>query len=1096
MNDDAKLLDQLLAEAGLETDDASETALVADTAPGPYPLSYAQELLWQVDQAFPGLATYNLPVVRRLRGRLDCNALERSLAAIAARHDVLHTRYATVDDEPVAIVDEPGSFDVDLVDLRGVAAPDRQARADALIDERAWQPFDLENEHVFRAALIRLDDDDHILLLGLHHIACDGWSLGIIFRELALLYCGDVTNVPANVLPIPIGYHDFARWQRERLQSDRYAVSLAYWRGEFATPVDSLKFENNGASDGPADMAVRYALALDTQTTSALRSFARARNATPYMTLLAVFAIMLRRYTGSTAFRIGSNVAARTNPALEPIVGYFNNTLALRLDFACEPTFDELLADVRTRCLGAFDNQDIPYEKLVLAARASGAATSEPLFNVVFSADDATGTLELPGVRVESYELVRAVTKFDLSLFMAETAQGVKLTLLARSRLWSEATCERFLEQFGDLARDAIERPGEPVDRLFDRSNATAAAPAAGDFLDRFESCAAAKPVTIALVCGESQMTYSELNGRANAFAELLRERGVAHQTPIGLAVERTTNAVAAYVAILKAGCIVVPFEPTLPPERIAQQLSIAGVTLAVTGEPSGLAPDGPFERIALDATAYHEADVARRTAPGDIAYIVFTSGSTGVPKGVAVTHACITNYTDAISAALGGVDAGWHFGLPGTLAADLGYTSFFPALTSCGTLHVLPADVTSEGVKLRDYLETRPLDVLKITPRHLRALASGVELGDLLATRWTILGGETLHFDFAQELVAAGRGRVLNHYGPTETTVGATTFEVTPASLARAREEGAHSIPIGMSLANVQTFVLDAGGESVPPGAIGELWIGGAGVAAGYFGRPDLTDERFSNDPALGRRYRTGDRVRRLASGALEFLGRLDDQVKIRGYRVELGEIEAALSQLLEVHDAAVTLDGLESPLTAYVVIVADAPALDPETLVISIKKRLEHRLPDYMVPQAIVVVEALPRTPNGKLDRSALPAFNAPPTTTAAAPHTPTQSALVEIWAAAFSRPAPSIGVSDDFLALGGHSLIAIRMLGQIKRRFGVRLSLASVLEKRTIENLAAVIDRLSADAPSGDGPGLARIQRVARPPAGARAEESEPG
>lgn len=1046
---------------------ATEPVLRAGSGDDSRPLSYAQELVWLLGNASPGLIAYNMPVARRLKGALDIAALERSLGAIAARHDVLRTRFVVSGGEPAAFVDEARPLALRYVDLRELCASERDARAAATVGARAREPFDFAREHAFRPTLVQLSDDDHILLMELHHIACDGWSVGVIFGELAALYRADITGAPITLPPLEIRYSDFARWQREMLDGNWLERSLTYWRAELDAPSEPLELPVDGTPESADDAAIKRTLDLDADLAAALRQLARERKATPYMALLALFATLLHRSTGLPSFRVGTNVAGRMNRALEPLVGYFNNTLAVRCDFSGDPTFDDVLSRVRERCLGAFDHQDVPYEKLAL-----GAA---PLFNVVFSADNAADILELADVDVEAYALDLGVTKFDLSLFMSETPHGIRLTLYARSKLWSAATSERFLEQLRILMHSAVFAPQQRIARLplltaaeralAERCNATAADTGGAGVLARLEAQTVRVPDATALVCGEEFLTYAALDARANALALRLCERGVTRNVPVGLAAERTTNAIAGFLGILKAGGVVVPFEPGVPPERLRQQLSVAEVRHVVSGV--------EIERILPD-----DLERSDRRAD-DLAYIVFTSGSTGVPKGVAVTHDNLRNYVGALTRVIAGAGEGWHFGLTGTLAADLGYTAFFGALCTGATLHVLPTEVTNDAARFAEYLRMRPLDVLKITPRHLRALAAGAALDAILPARCTILGGEALELDFADELLAAGRGRILNHYGPTETTIGATTFDVTAGSLAAARSAGARTVPIGFPLANVQAHVHDSHLEPMPLGMIGELYVGGAGVAHGYFGRPDLTSERFST-PAGGRVYRTGDRVRRLPNGALEYMGRSDDQVKVRGFRVELGEIEAALRTIPEIADAAALVSGdTEAPVTAYVVLARGASLPN-------VKEWLESRLPAFMIPGTVVVVDALPRTASGKLARKALVAAGAPQPAIngATTPRTSTESALVEIWAEAFKRDPGSIHVDDDFLELGGHSLIAIRMLGKVNQRFGVRLPLASVLEARTVAQLAARIDERADDKNFGDGPTLVRIPRITRP------------
>jgi len=1110
LTDDPALLDQLLAEAGIAAA-PHPVALRRSAETGSQPLSYAQELVFAIDRATPNLVTYNVPVVRRLNGDLDVAALESALSAVAARHDVLRTRFALENGEPIAIVDDARPVPLRVVDLRDAPASERAQGAEAVVAARAAAPFDLASEHAFRPALVRTGDREYVLILELHHIACDGWSIRVLLGDLSIAYGAFARGLPYDAVPLDAGHTDFARRQRRMFEGGELERSLAYWRAELATPVEPLDLAIDGTAAAAPDDATRCTLDLDPDLSRSLARLGRESRATPYMTLLAVVATLLHRYTGRDAMTIGANVAGRSELELEPLVGYFTNTLAIRCDLGGDPTFDEVLARVRERCLGALDHNDLPYERLALAAggaRGPGAAT---LFNVVFSADDpAPEALALDGVAAAPYPIDLGLTKFDLTFFLTEITDGLRLTLYARSRLWSAATAERCLRHLRVLAASIAVRPAARISQhallsggeraLIERSNATTVALPAGDVRDRIEAAARNRPGAVAVRTDAVSLTYAELDARARDLAARLHARALAQRSPVGLAVPRTPETIAAYLGIWKAGGIVVPFEPDLPPERLRRQLAIAGVRLVVTALPlpSDLGPGIAIEQLVPDDAAGPGDAVPHDRRADDVAYVAFTSGSTGEPKGVTVTHGNLANYVAAIARVLAPETAatpkpglaGWHFGVSGTLAADLGYTALFPALCAGATAHVLPKEVTNDSSRFAAYLRAQPLDVLKITPRHLRALAAGTELAALLPWRWIVLGGEPLDLEFADALLAAGRGRVLNHYGPTETTVGATAFEVTSASLAAARANGARSVPIGTPLANVRAAVLGAHDELLPIGIAGELWIAGAGVSLGYIGRRDLTEERFRTLPELGYAYRTGDRVRRLADGALEYLGRTDDQLKVRGYRVEPSEIEAALRAFHEIADAAVVPQAdPEMPIEAYLVLAAGAPPpTTAQAFERDLRARLAATLPDYMLPSAYVVVERLERTANGKLDRAALRARAAAPAEDAArSPRTETEAAVLGIWADAFKRDASTIGVTDDFLDSGGHSLIAIRLLGKLNRRFGVRLPLGRLFENRTIERLAAAIDERLREGGSNAVPAAAPIPRIARAPRG---------
>ncbi len=1106
MTIDQALLDQLLAEAGM-TKETGVPSLRARPRSGRLPMSFAQELLWLLDNASPGMTAYNMPLARRITGTLDVGALERSLEVLVARHETLRTRFALVDGEPSQIVDAPSEFGLCTIDLRDVPVGERAAYAEAAITKRARAPFNLARDHMFRATLARVAEHEHILILEMHHIICDGASLGVLFRDLSAAYHAFRAQEPLDLPALDFQYADHALWQRETLAGERLSALLAYWRAQLGEHTEPLELPTDFPRRAtPTFAGAQRSCVIEPQLLEALKGLARRHDATLFMLALAIYATLLHRYTGRSTVFVGSNVAGRMEPGTENLIGYFNNTLAMRAEFAGDPPFAQLLARVRESCLGAYDHQDVPLEKLVLELRdGAGRLGQAPLFDVVLTAQNAGApALELEGASVSPYGVDMGATKFDLTLFMTETPQGLRLTLRARSDLWSTASIERMLAQLQTIAAAVVADAKQPVSRLpvvtseeaqiIAVANATAADVGDGSVVDAFETQAARVPESTAIICGERRLTYRELNAQANALALRLQARGIGHGTPVGLAAERSPSAIVGLLGILKAGAAYVPFEPDLPQERLAQQLAESGTRLVVTSADAvtrlSLAASAV---IVLGDDAASNDNLAHNLGTEDLAYALFTSGSTGVPKGVAVTHGNLASYVRAISRVLAdvppdasgdglGAFAGLEFALTGTLAADLGNTVLFPALCSGGTLHILPREVTNDPAQLAAYVRSHPLDVVKITPSHLRALLADDAIASSLPARWIVLGGEALPFDLAYELLDAGRPRVLNHYGPTETTVGATTFEVTPASLETARAAGARTVPIGGPMANVQAHVLDANLQVVPLGIPGELYIAGRGVARGYVNRPDFTAERFVELPGTGRAYRTGDRVRRLQSGALEFLGRTDAQVKLRGYRVDLGDIEHTLARHPCVAQTAVVLrdscDAGEPTLVAYVAPRGDATHEQ-------LRAWLAEWLPDYMVPATIVALERLPLTASGKVDRRALP--DPEPSARSdsyVGPRTQTEVALAAIWAEVLRHEC--VGVNDHFLALGGHSLLAIRILGKVSRAFAIRLPLRALFEAPTIEKLAAVVDNTVASADADDfGP-------VPRAAAGTRGSE----
>jgi non-ribosomal peptide synthetase component F/acyl carrier protein len=733
--------------------------------------------------------------------------------------------------------------------------------------------------------------------------------------------------------------------------------------------------------------------------------------------------------------------------------------------------------------------------------------------------DTLPDELRLGAAQVHTIAIDFGMAKFDLTLLVAEQPEGLRLALWYRSDLFSAGYAQRFLGHMRSVLEAAVANAEQRVSELplltkterdqLARWNDTAVDEGEPTtVVELFERQAARVPSQKAVIASDAELTYAELNTRANQVAHLLRTRGTGRGTVVGLLLDRSADALVGMLGILKSGAAYAPLSVDAPSARLAQQIAEAGAKVVVTNAALSEKVPATISRVALDTeapalSALFGENPSPSIAPEDVAYVLYTSGSTGVPKGVAVTHANIVHYTRAISgvlagdksrslAALGTTKGGggttsndvvptgarsviegpalfdsWNFGLASTLAADLGNTSLFPALLSGGTLHVLSKSVTTEPARFAEYVTAHPLDVLKLSPNHLIALVggkSGGELGALLPKKWLVLGGEALRPDVARVLLGPGSCRVLNHYGPTETTVGVCTFEVTAESLARVQREGAQTVPVGMPLANTHAYVVDANGNEQPVGIPGELWLGGAGVTNGYLNRPEMTAERFV--PFRGERvYRTGDRVRRLPSGAIEFRGRADDQVKVRGFRVELGEIEQVIAQHRGVTQSAVALHATaegEQRLVAYVVAQVSGYAAAHATKVTpdEITAWIATRLPEYMVPSAVMIIDALPMTPNGKIDRRALPDPQvAAPTDGYVAPRTQTETVLAAIWVDVLKKER--VGVNESFMTLGGHSLLAIRVLGKLSRQFGVRLPLRSLFDTPTIAELAQVVD-----------------------------------
>jgi amino acid adenylation domain-containing protein len=975
--------------------------------------------------------------------------------------------------QPLQVVSEPGPWELPVMDLSGSPVAREKVREQLRAD--ISRGFDLARGPLFRAHLYRLAPDAHVLLLAMHHIVSDGWSMAVFTRELCELYRRFCRGGDARLPALRVQYRDYARWQRGWLQGEVLERELAHWRGRLAGAPQVLELATDRMR--PAVESHRgafHAFALPRELVERLHGLSRREGATLFMTLLSGFALLLSRYGGQQDLLIGTPVANRSRAEIEGLIGFFVNTLVLRADLSGEPSVREFLARMREVCLEAYAHQDLPFERLVEELKPVRDLSRNPVFQVMFILQNAPqSALELPGLTLKFMDVGTGTAKVDLTLQAQETPEGLSGVFEYATDLFEPSTIARLAAHWRALLEAMVAAPERRVSqlpllteperrRLLVEWADTGAGYGRGSCVqEMFEAQAARTPDAVALVCGGERLSYRELDARASRIAHVLRARGVGRGQRVGLCVERGADMVASVLGILKSGAAYVPLDPWFPPERLQFMAQDAELALLVsTGEVARLF-DLPRERqLLLDADAGVIGSApaaalppdARSAQPGDAAYVIYTSGSTGKPKGVVVPHGAVVNFL-ASMAREPGLSADDVLLAVTTLSFDIAVLELQLPLTLGATVVVATRDEALDGRALGALLEEHRATVMQATPATWRLLLEAGWRGG--SGFKALVGGEALPRDLADQLITRGV-ELWNLYGPTETTVWSSCARITDTS---------GGITIGKPIANTVIRILDAHNGLCPIGVPGELCIGGEGVSLGYWRRPELTAERFIADPfgttPGARLYKTGDRARWREDGTLEHLGRLDFQVKLRGYRIELGEIEATLAGHPAVQQAVVVAredEPGEKRLVAYVV-AQDAPA----ELVERLRAHLRAKLPEYMVPSALMVLDAMPLTPNGKIDRKALPAPQRAGLQEAyVAPRTATEETVMVVFREVLGRN--DFGITDNFFDLGGHSLMAARLMHRLRAVSGILLPLRNLFERPTVVGLAETMDRLS--------------------------------
>lgn len=1040
-----------------------------------FPASFSQQRLWFLDQFDPGTAAYNIPRIFRIIGPLHVDALTRAFHAVVQRHAVLRTVFDSVEGEARQVVLSDLEVKVPLIDLTEAPEGERESKALRIAIQEGKKPFDLCEGPLLRASLIRLAPETWMLVLVMHHIVTDGWSISRLFRDLTTYYAAFLENTEPELPELPIQYTEYAQWQHEYMSGELLRKEIEHWKNTLAGAQTLLGLTTdhprpamqtwNGASQQ---------ITLDAATLAKLKSLAQKESSTLFMVSMALFQALLWRYSHQESILVGTPIAARNHVEVEEMVGLFVNTLVFRTDFTSDLSFHDVIRRVRSFALEAYMHQDVPFEKLVEELVPQRSLDTPPLFQVMFIFQNIPKQVfKIPGLSIKEMNFETGIAKFDLSAELWEDTE-FHCQFEYNTDLFEHSTMRRMLGHFERLIQAALENPDLPFaqlpmvspeerEQLLVEWNRTAT-----DYSrehpqpcvhELFERRAERSPDAVAVVAGHLEMTYRELNQRANQLAWYLLKRGVGPEIPVGLSIDRGSGMVIALLGILKAGGAYVPLDPRLPDDRLSFMLSDAQPRFVLTEQKLqrgvfGADPillDSDWEFIAQES----KQNPDKKLSPQTLAYVMYTSGSTGKPKGVPIEHGSIVNLLRSMQNEPG-LNRDDVLLAVTTLSFDIAGLEIYLPLISGARLVIASSEDVVDGNRLRDLLNESRVTCVQATAATWRLL---------LAAGWQgspdlkiLCGGEALAPELAKELNVRANS-VWNVYGPTETTIWSTVYRVT------GREES--TIPIGRPIANTSIYILDSHHNPVPVNIAGEIYIGGDGLARGYLNRPELTAERFVAHPLLPnqspRLYRTGDLGRFRANGEIEYLGRVDNQVKLRGLRIELGEIESVLASHATLREAVVIVTGEaeQQRLSAYVVTDGMAAPAAGE-----LRRYLRTKLPEHMVPAGYWRVERLPLLPSGKINRAALPASLAIALREEAElvdPRNETETKLAEIWKELLQ--VEQAGIEQNFFELGGHSLLALQLTARIRRTFDVELPVRTVFEAPTIAALALELEKAQA-------------------------------
>jgi aspartate racemase len=1047
---------------------------------GPVPVSFAQQRLWFLEQLEPDSPLYNVSRAMRIVGPLNIEALRASLDNLIARHEPLRTTFVTVDHEPVQVVGEMRPIILAVIDLGNSSNLDRDAEIQLVLNEHAQRPFDLTRDLMLRATLLRLSEEEHVLLLTMHHIASDGWSLRVLLRDLASFYESFLTGQPPSLPDLTIQYQDYAVWQRQRLTGGVLAKELAYWKQQLRDAPPLLELPTNRSRPAfQSYQGARHFLTFPDALVEALKILSRRQQATLYMVMLAAFQTLLHRYSGQETIVVGSPIAGRTYKETEDLIGFFVNTLVLKTDLSGNPTFNELTARVRSTALGAYEHQDVPFEKLVEELNPDRSPSYSPLFQVALAFQNVPNPVfKLAGLQLIPLEVEGRVSKFDLTLFLTEHAGTLEATMEYNVDLFDKATIEQMLGHYQKLLESIVANPNRPLSdlamlgsqeehQLLVEWNDTQREYSSDKCIHQlFEQQAQNTPDSTAVVFANQALTYRQLNRRANQLARYLQRIGIGPEALVGICMDRSPEMVVGLLGILKAGGAYVPLDPGYPQERLKFMIDDTAVPVLLTHTrlldklPKHgarlLCLDREWDAISRES----DENLPPQTSPENLAYVMYTSGSTGKPKGVEIPHRGITRLVDGAEYAE--FNSSQVFLQLAPISFDASTFELWGALAHGAQCVLFPGTIPTVH-ELRAILEKHEITTLWLTASLFNTVIEQAPEA-LAGIRQLLTGGEALSIKHVRRALARlPNTQIINGYGPTESTTFACCYAI-PKKL----DPTLSAVPIGRPIANTEIYILDAQLKPVPIGVSGELTIGGPGLARGYLNRPDATAEQFVRNPFSGapgaRLYKTGDRARYLPNGEIEFLGRLDHQVKIRGFRIEPAEIENVLRRHPSVQSASVIVreDRPGNKILVAYVVTTQRSSLSANEL----RAFASDKLPDYMVPSVFIFVDAIPLTPNGKVDRLSLPLPH--PRTAAGgggyqAPRTPVEETLARIWAEVLG--VERVGIHDNFFDLGGHSLLAVRVADLIEKNISRCCRVSAIFQAPTVAALAVFLNQAAA-------------------------------